>query len=139
MTYREKSAAASIAAIVLVYGFFAFKLLGASKQLATPLAPVQAVGALIGSTILVVIILIPIHVFFTIRGRPEAIDERDRIVGLRSARNGYYVLATCIWGVAMLALTSPPPVLLAYALVAGFAVAEVVRYASQLVYYRTSL
>ena len=29
--------------------------------------------------------------------------------------------------------------LLAYALVAGFAVAEVVRYASQLVYYRTNL
>jgi hypothetical protein len=133
MTYREKSAAASIAAIVLVYGFFAVRLFGA------PLTPFHAVGALIASTILVVIILIPIHVVFTIRARPEAVDERDRIVGLRSVRNGYYVLAVCIWGVAMLALTSPPPVLLAYVLVAGFAVAEVVRYASQLVYYRTSL
>jgi len=133
MTYREKSAAASIAAIVLVYGFFAFKLLGA------PLTPLHAVGALIGSTILVVIILIPIHVVFTVKARPEAVDERDRIVALRSTRNGYYVLAACLWGVAMLAMTSPPPVLLAYALIAGFAVGEVVRYASQLVYYRTSL
>jgi hypothetical protein len=133
MTYREKSAAASIAAILLGYGLYAVRLLGA------PLTSFHAVAALIGSTILVVIILIPIHVVFTIKARPEAVDERDRIVGLRSVRNGYYVLAACLWGVAMLALTGRPPVLLAYALVAGFAVAEVVRYASQLIYYRTGL
>jgi hypothetical protein len=129
MTYREKSAAASIAAILLGYGLYAVRLLGA------PLTSFHAVAALIGSTILVVII----HVVFTIKARPEAVDERDRIVGLRSVRNGYYVLAACLWGVAMLALTGRPPVLLAYALVAGFAVAEVVRYASQLIYYRTGL
>lgn len=133
MTYREKSAAASIAAIVLVYGFYAIRLLGA------PLTPFPAVAALIGSTILIVVILVPIHVVFALKARPEAVDERDRLVQLRSVRNGHYVLAACAWTVALLALTSPPPVLLAYALVGGFAVAEVVRYASQLVYYRTSL
>jgi Ca2+/Na+ antiporter len=139
MTYREKSAAASIAAIVLVYGFYAFRLMGAPKLLATPLAPVHAVGALVGSTVLLVIILSAIHIVIVARARPEKVDERDRIVGLRSVRNGYYMLAACLWGVAMLALTGRPPVLLAYLLVAGFAVAEVVRYASQLVYYRTGL
>jgi hypothetical protein len=139
MTYREKSAAASIAAIVLVYGFYAIRLLGAAGLLVTPLAPLVAVKALIGSTIVLVIILTAIHIVIVARARREAVDERDRIVGLRSVRNGYYALAACLWGVAMLALTARPPVLLAYALVAGFAVAEVVRYASQLVYYRTSL
>jgi hypothetical protein len=58
---------------------------------------------------------------------------------LRSTRNGYYALAACLWTVAGVGLGARPPVLLAYLLVAGFAVAEVVRYASQLVYYRTSL
>jgi hypothetical protein len=139
MTYREKSAAASIAAIVLVYGFYAFRLFGASRLPTTPLAPFVAVKAMIGSTILLAIVLAAIHIVMVVRARPEAIDERDQIVGLRSLRNGFRVLAACVWGVAMLALASPPPVLLAYVLVAGFAVAEVVRYASQLVYYRTSL
>jgi len=135
MSFREKTAAASIVAIVLVYGFYAFKLLHA------PLLPFVAVTALIGSTILIILVQIVAQVVIGVaaKSRPEAIDERDRLVGLRSLRNAYYVFSAFAWGVAMLALISPPPVLLTYVLIGGFGVADVVRNASQLVYYRFGL
>ncbi|HEY7929724.1 MAG TPA: hypothetical protein VID71_06915, partial [Steroidobacteraceae bacterium] len=69
-------------------------------------------------------------------GRLERIDERDRWVVLRAARNAYIVLAAGIWCVIILALAQVPYAALFYAAMGMFAVAELVRLGSQLLYYR---
>lgn len=130
MTFREKSAWVCIAAILLVYGCYAFKLWGA------PLRPLDAIGALVGSTVLMILITVAAHIAIALRTRPEKLDERDQLVALRSARNAFYVLATGVWAVMYLAIASPQPILLAYAAMSAFVLAELVRLASQVVYYR---
>jgi hypothetical protein len=133
MTFREKSALATILAMLVVYGFYAVKLWG------TVVSPTQAAGALIGSTFLMIIIAIVAHIGIAIRTRPEAADERDKMVELRSARNAYRVLAVGAWCVILLAIASTSPVMLAYGLMGAFVVAEIVKLASALVYYRIEL
>jgi hypothetical protein len=130
MSFREKSAWINLVAIVLVYGFYAWRLWGA------PPTRLGAIAALIGSTILMIIISVTGHVALAIGRRPEAIDERDALVGLRSARNGFHALAAGVWAVIFLAIASPNPIFLAYAALGAFVLAEVVRLASSLVYYR---
>jgi hypothetical protein len=130
MSFREKSAWINLAAIVLVYGYYGWRLWGA------PPTPMSAITLLIGSTILMIIISIAGHIAAAIGQRPEMVDERDVLVGLRSARNALYALSAGVWAVIFLAIASPNPIFLAYAALGAFVLAEVVRLISALAYYR---
>ena len=133
MSFREKSAWINLAAIVLVYGFYAYGIWGA------PPTRLGAIAVLIGSTIGMIVISIAGHIAIAIGQRPEVVDERDMLVGLRSARNGFHALAAGVWTLIFLAIALPgPPILLAYAALSVFVLAEVVRLISALVYYRTA-
>jgi hypothetical protein len=132
MSFREKSAWIQIVAIVLVYGYYGLSLLRAAPT------PLGAIATLIGSTILMIIISVVGHVAIAIGQKPEGLDERDQLVGLRSARNGFHALAAGVWAVIFLAIASPNPIYLAYAALGAFVLAELVRLASALVYYRTA-
>jgi hypothetical protein len=70
---------------------------------------------------------------------PEKEDERDKLVGLRAARNGHWVMSFGVWGVLGLVFVQAPAAVLAYALMGIFVLAEFVRYVSELAYYRLSL
>src|SRR5665213_2246031 len=129
MSFREKSAWISIVAIVLVYGFYGFRLLHAPQARHPPF-----VAMLVGSTILVIIVSVIGHV--VVARRRETADERDRLIDARSTRFGYYAMAAGLWGVIFLALAGPQPALLAYAAFGAFVLAELVRLASQVVMYR---
>ena len=131
MSFREKSAWIQIIAIVLVYGYYGLSLLRAAPT------PLGAVAMLIGSTILMIMVSVAGHIAIMIGQKPELLDERDQLVGLRSTRNGFHALAAAVWAVIFLAIARPDPILLAYAALGGFVLAELVRLASQLVYYRT--
>ncbi len=134
MTFREKSIVAQIAGIVLVYGCYGVRLWG------RPLTRLDALATLIGITVWMLIISVVFHVtiaaYAKSYGRLERIDERDRRVVLRGARNAYIVLAAGIWCVIVLALAQVPYGALFYAAMGIFAVAELVRLGSQLLYYR---
>jgi hypothetical protein len=132
MSFREKSAWVNLVAILLVYGFFGWQLWGAQPT------RIGAISLLIGSTILMIIVSIVGHIAVSIGQRPEAVDERDVLVGLRSARNGFHALAAGVWAVIFLAIASPNPILLAYAALGAFVLAEIVRLISALAYYRTA-
>ena len=132
MSFREKSAWISIVAVVLVYGFYGLRLLHA------PPTQMGAVAMLIGSTFLVIVINVIGHVAAAAWSqRREHPDERDRLIGLRSTRVAFHALAAGVWGLIFLALASPRPVLLAYAALGAFVLADIVRLGSQLVMYRT--
>ena len=131
MSFREKSACVSLAAVVLVYGYYGYRLWGA------PATRLGAIELLIGSTILMIIISVVGHLALAIHQRPEMLDERDVMVDLRSVRNGFHALAAGVWATIFLAVAVRNPIFLAYAALGAFVLAEAVRLISQLVYYRT--
>jgi hypothetical protein len=131
LAFREKSIAAQMAAILLVYGYYGVRLWG------KPLTPLAATAALIGITILMILILVAAHIAIRLYSRPELPDERDGVIELRGSRNGYAALAAGVWGVLFLAIGHVPYDLLFYAIMGVFALAELVRLGSQLFYYRS--
>lgn len=130
MTFREKTLVAQILSILVVYGAYTIQLWGRAPT------PGGAFRFLIGATVLMSLIGIVSHVVLALRHTPENADERDRAVQLRGSRNAYPVLAVGTWCVLMLALIQTSYGMLSYAIIGVFALAELVRLGSQLVYYR---
>lgn len=138
-TFREKSIVVQIIMILAVYGFFGVRLWGFWDQPSMSSAAagsIIAVVALIGITICMIIIGIASHVALALYARPETPDERDRVIGLRGTRNAYGALAVGIWCVLYLAIADVPHGALLYAIMGVFALAELIRLSSQLLYYR---
>jgi hypothetical protein len=137
-TFREKSIMVQIVSILTVYGFFGVRLWGFWDQPSMSSAAAGAITAfaLIGITICMIIIGIVSHVALVFYARPETPDERDRVIGLRGSRNAYGVLTVGIWCVLYLAITGVPHGALLYAIMGAFALAELIRLGSQLLYYR---
>ena len=127
-----------IVSILAVYGFFGARLWGFWDQASLYSAAASAimVFALVGITICMIIIVIASHIALIFYARPETLDERDRVIGLRGSRNAYVVLAVGIWCVLCLAITGVPHGALLYAIMGAFALSELVRLGSQLFYYR---
>ena len=132
-SFREKSAAAGIVALLAVYGWSTFQVLTSSLTLET------AFRWLAVSSIAMIVVMVALHAAFALVHKPEETDERDRIVGWRSARNGYGVMAVGVWGTMMAIAAGAPAAVPIYALLGSFVAAELVRLASELVYYRLDL
>jgi hypothetical protein len=135
MSFRQKSLAAQMIAILLVYGFYGARFYQAQLW-RLPLTTVPAVATLIGIGILMILIAVVAHVAIAIRTRPELPDERDSAAELRGARNAYRALAVLVWCILLLSLMHSSHAVLFYAILAAFALAELVRLGSQLLYYR---
>jgi hypothetical protein len=133
MTFREKSAAACLAITALAFGAYGYWVVQNH--------PTQegAIAGLVGIIVAQVVLQIPVHIFFALQGRPEGLDERDRVVDRLAQRNAYFVLFGLVWGVMVMALVKSPVLTIAYALVATIVVSELVRFASLLFYYRRGL
>ena len=136
--FREKSIVVQIVSILAVYGFFGVRLWGfwGQPSMSPAVAGAVVVFALVGITICMIVINIASHVALAFYARPETLDERDRVIGLRGSRNAYGTLAVGIWCVLYLAIAGVPHGALLYAIMGAFALAELVRLGSQLVYYR---
>lgn len=138
MTFREMSIVVQVVSILAVYGFFGVRLWGFWDQpsmSSTVASSIVAVVTLIGITICMIIINIPAHVALAFYAKPEARDERDRVIGLRGSRNAYGTLTVGIWCVLSLAIAGVPHGALLYAIMGAFVLAELVRLGSQFVYY----
>jgi hypothetical protein len=133
MTFREKSALASAAAVVLVYGWASYQIVRSPQTLES------AFGWLVGSTIVLIVIMAASHILLALVRQPEGKDERDTLVGWRSSRNAYFVLSCAMWGVVGLVFLGAAPVVVVYAALGAFALAELARLTSELLYYRMPL
>jgi hypothetical protein len=139
MTFLEKSIVAQIISILAVYGFFGVRLWGFWDQptmATTAASAATATGALIAITLCMSLIGIVSHLTLAWYARPEKPDERDRVIGLRGSRNAYGALALGIWCILWLAIAGVPHGALLYAIVAAFALSELVRLSSKLLYYK---
>jgi hypothetical protein len=138
-SFRELSIVAQIISILAVYGFFGVRLWGFWDQPSLSSAgagAITAIGALIGITICMIIIGIAAHIAIALYATPETADERDDVIGLRGTRNAYGALAVGVWCVLLLAIAGVAHGALFYTIMGVFALAELVRLGSQLVYYR---
>ncbi len=141
LTFQEKSLWASlITTIVLfsVYFILAFQIILDPEIGDLPQR--FSIGALFTIAIIVfVIIEAVVHILLAIIERPEKEDERARYISLKATRNGAVVLAIGVWlCFAALAFTTIAPMFIAHLLLSSFIIAEIIRFSSQLIYFRLS-
>ncbi len=133
MNYTTKSAIAAFPALVVVYGgYFAWAWPPGHRA-------ADVVAHMIGAAILMTMIMVGLEIAIAIHGRKTGeqagrIDERDAIIGLRSARNGYYALIALVWCVPFVALAGASPILLANLCLGMLVAAEAVHFGSRIVY-----
>jgi hypothetical protein len=129
-TFREKSVLAQFVSVLLVFGLYGAKLWH------KPLSPSGTTRVLMAVAVLLIIVNVISHIAIGIYTSPELPDERDVAVARRGARNAYYVLGFGVWGILMFATAPAFMPYLFYILLGAFALAELVRLGSQLLYYR---
>jgi hypothetical protein len=133
VNYRTKSAVAALAALTTVYGAYFLWAWPPGHRAS------EVVGRMTGAAVLMTAIMIALEIAIALeaRRRSEAAgrtDERDAVIGLRSARNGYYALIAMVWCVPFVALAGASPVLLANLCLGMLVVAEAVHFGSRIVY-----
>jgi hypothetical protein len=137
MSFREKSAWISFVLIVLVFGPY-FSLVG--RQLMGG-AHVHA-GTQFGLILVFIILEIVVHIAIAIQSPRDAeapIDERENLIDLKATRVAFYVL---FGGALMSIFTMHFRVtvwILSQFVLFSIVVAELVKFASQIVFYRRGI
>lgn len=128
-TFQEKSDFIILVSIIIVYGCASFMIVQNFNS-------GNGLYWIILSSIAFAIITLLSHVLLAIFHKPEEKDERDEINSWRSAKNAYSILSVGIWISFAIILISHNIFASAFALFGAFILAEVVRLASSLFYYR---
>lgn len=133
MSYRTKSALAAVLALGGVYG--AYFVWASQPGRGAP----DILAHMIGAVILLTAVMIGLEVAIAVHDRAwaksgGAIDERDRLNGLRGARNGYYALVGFVALAPFVALAGAPPVLMANLCLGVLVAAEIIHFGSRVVY-----
>ena len=141
MSYKEKSLIASLGVTLLIFGWY---LYGAFSNLSLNPEPPR-LGAIIILIVLVIISEGIIQSFVALKNKSPLEDERDKLIERLSYRYSYGFLSVCIWFLMMQILLDTwfdnPPVLttpygIFHFLLLFFVLSEVIRFGTQLYYYR---
>ena len=137
MSFREKSAWISLVLIVLVFGPY-FWLVGRSF---TGGEHVHA-GTQFGLIVLFIVLEIVVHIAIAIQSPRDAqapIDEREDLIDLRATRMAFYVL----FGGALMSIFTMhfrlTVWMLSQCVLFTIVIAELVKFSSQIVFYRRGL
>jgi hypothetical protein len=145
MSYQEKSIAGSLAAMLVVYGYYFAAVL---RDMGQPQFAGTGLGRLILAVIAIVVIQVVYQIVLALESKPEPKDERDILIEAKAYRNGYFALATGAFLVigaviaAGLASSAAPtrivvtPFLVVNLVLLFMVLAEFVKLATQLLYYR---
>lgn len=146
MSFREKSAWASLAVMLLVYlPYFVhvFRLFGRGELKGGVL-----IGQFIGAVVFQIFLLIFVHIVIAIQSRQQQADERDRAIEARSYKIAYLALISSFFVVLPSAISlvfALKPLLvsslvglpfLSQLLLLCFVTAEAMKYCAQIVCYR---
>lgn len=142
LSFREKSAAVSLLAVLGTYGYyFYFVLLGAG-----PVSADEMLGRMIALVVVLVVVEVAFHIAiaaFSPRDAQAAADEREQLISLKSYRVSYLVLAAGVLLVLgrMLfgGVVEPQAVSLldiANLLLLALVISEIAGYAAQLYHFR---
>jgi hypothetical protein len=135
MSFREKSALVTLVVLLITaLGYAGLALRYPPPHVAV--VAVSLVGAMILFTGIMILSQISLVIAVGFREASRPSDERDRMVMLASRRNAGWVGVMGLWLILGLAVTSAPHLIIAYAAIGLFVLAELVLYGSELVYYR---
>src|ERR1022692_3399050 len=97
MSYQEKSILGSLAAMLVVYGYYFSAALrdGGGREFGN-----GSLGRLIFAVIALVVIQVVYHIALALESHPEPKDERDTLIESKAYRTAYFLLTT---GVSLLA------------------------------------
>ena len=140
-SYKEKGLIASLGVILLIFGWY---LYGAFSNLSLNPEPPR-LGAIIILIVLVIISEGIIQSFVALKNKSPLEDERDKLIERISYRYSYGFLSVCIWFLMVqilldtwfdnhLILTTPYGMF--HFLLLFFVLSEVIRFGTQLYYYR---
>lgn len=134
MPFREKSAWISLITTFAVYAYYFWNL-----QRARGRDGGELLGLFIGCVVILVVLQIIFHVGAALRSPRDAMtpqDEREKMIALRSTNIAYYVVASgAVIAAAGLVFVGEPFVM-ANLLLLFLVLAELVKYASQIVFFR---
>ena len=146
MSFREKSAWASLAVVLVVYVPYFVYVFGLFGRL--ELKGGVLLGQFVGAVVFQVFLLIIVHIVIAIHSRQQQADERDRAIEARSYKIAYIVLIGSFFVVLPSAISlvfALQPALvsglvglpfLSQLLLLCFVTAEAVKYCAQIVCYR---
>ena len=143
-SYKEKGLIASLGVTLLIFGWY---LYGAFSNLSLNPEPPR-LGAIIILIVLVIISEGIIQSFVALKNKSPLEDERDKLIERISYRYSYGFLSVCIWFLMVqilldtwfdnhLILTTPYGMF--HFLLLFFVLSEVIRFGTQLYYYRTGV
>jgi len=135
--FHIKSAGVSLVVILAIGSYFIANLL-------TLLPSEQAVpdGA-ISLTIITIVLIVIVQsvlqiVLFIGAGKIEEEGEQDKVVSAKAAHNGYLVMAIGVFATFASMFADFTPFEMGSLLMGAFFLAEITRFASQIMYYRRS-
>jgi hypothetical protein len=136
-SFEERSVWIQLVTLLLVMGGYSYVAWHLWSQGVTALPAYAAVFAV--SVVLMVIVMIGGHVAVAVASRPDARDERDRVIEWRSeSYSGWVVGAGVFAGITGMVL-SVPDVWVAHLLLVSVFLSEVLKLVLQLVFYRRGM
>jgi hypothetical protein len=136
MSFQEKSTMTMTGILVVLFGWYFTLVLGPIAS--SPARDTAYSGLMIAVVVLLIILAAVSHTVLAIvlRSQANAHDERDRLIGLRSAGVAGYILAVGICAGIGLAMARVDTFWIAQALIAALVTAEITEGVVQLTLYR---
>lgn len=140
LSYKEKSIWTSLVLSILIFGYYFYHVI---RVFNTPDPhPKLIIGNFIVTIFFFVIIQIISQVYIAIKHRKEiekGEDERDTLINLKATRVSYLILVIGVWLTCISMIKFSSSIIIANNIMFFFILSEVVRFTSQLIYYRRSL
>ena len=136
-SFQEKSIWISLVAISLIFGYYFLRVFKIAAEDEINVA--ESIVLLISVIVMVIIVEVVSHIILALRTRPEAQDERDRLIELKATRNAYFVLAFGIFLPIACIVISVRPFIVAHVIMFIFVLSEIASFLTQLFYYRRGI
>jgi hypothetical protein len=145
LSYQEKSILGSLLAVAVVYGYY---FAGVVRDTSRPEFEGRNVERLVFTVVAIVAIEVVYHIILALESKVDAKDERDLLIECKAYKNAYFLLATgafLVIGSVILAnlrytvaLTRiiVTPFLTVNLVLFFMVLAELVKFVTQLFYYR---
>ncbi len=132
LSFQEKSLWLMFVSLVVAFGFYFATVLPTAMTEVVP----QQVSLFVLAVVLLVLMQIVGYIVNAIVDQRTETDERDRLIGLKGARNGSYVLATGVFLALCAALVTEGNFVFMHVLLGFWVLAQLVEIGSQLYLYR---
>ena len=136
-SFHEKSIWISLITISLIFGYYFVRVFMMASQ--DEINVVENIVLLISVIVMVIIVEVVFHIIIALKDRPEALDERDRMIELKATRNAYFVLVFGIFLPMAGIAAQVRPFIVAHVIMFIFVLSEITKFLTQLFYYRRGI